>query len=127
MANPETTAKAIYCPRRQQHAAVCETPNACAGGADCRLGPDLNAHMNDRPSVSNTTDLTDLVTAMLKVDAVHDPSEANALLSAGAQEIKRLRAAGRKIARPWIDGGLTVKEWLDAVDALMPSKKRWPL
>ena len=51
----ETTAKAIYCPRRQQHAAVCETPNECAGGADCRLGPDLNARMNDRPSVSNTT------------------------------------------------------------------------
>ncbi len=52
--NP-TTAKPVYCPRRQQHAAVCETPNACAGGVDCRLGPDLNEYMNDRPSVSNTT------------------------------------------------------------------------
>ena len=49
------TTKPIYCPRRRQHAAVCETPNACAGGADCRLGPDLNARMNDSPSVSNTT------------------------------------------------------------------------
>jgi hypothetical protein len=37
-------------------------------------------------------DLTDIVTIMLKVDANHDPSEANELLSAGAREIERLRA-----------------------------------
>jgi hypothetical protein len=37
-------------------------------------------------------DLTDIVTMMLKVDANHDPSEANELLSAGAREIERLRA-----------------------------------
>jgi hypothetical protein len=43
-------------------------------------------------------DLTDIVTMMLKVDANHDPSEANELLSAGAREIKRLRAALAKIA-----------------------------
>jgi hypothetical protein len=41
--SPITEAKPIYCPRRQQHTAVCETPNACAGGADCRLGPDLDS------------------------------------------------------------------------------------
>jgi ketopantoate reductase len=43
-------------------------------------------------------DLTDIVTMMLKVDANHDPSEANDLLSAGAREIKRLRAALAEIA-----------------------------
>lgn len=37
-------------------------------------------------------DLTDIVTMMCKVDAFHDPSEANALLSAGAKEIIRLRS-----------------------------------
>lgn len=52
-----TTAKPIYCPRRRQHAAECETPDACAGGADCRLGPDLNTRMNDWPSVSQTTEI----------------------------------------------------------------------
>ena len=43
-------------------------------------------------------DLTDIVTMMLKVDANHDPSEANDLLSAGAREITRLRTALAKIA-----------------------------
>ena len=43
-------------------------------------------------------DLTDIVTMMLKVDANHDPSEANELLSAGAREIKRLRTALAAIA-----------------------------
>jgi hypothetical protein len=43
-------------------------------------------------------DLTDIVTMMLKVDANHDPSEANELLSAGAREIKRLRAALADVA-----------------------------
>jgi hypothetical protein len=62
-------------------------------------------------------DLTDIVTMMQKVDANHDPSEANALLTAGSVEIARLRALGRKIARPWIDGGVTAKEWCEAVDA----------
>jgi hypothetical protein len=38
------------------------------------------------------TDMTDIVTAMRKVDAFHDPSEANDLLTAGAQEIERLRS-----------------------------------
>ena len=28
--------KPIYCPRR--HGIECDTPNACAGGADCRFG-----------------------------------------------------------------------------------------
>lgn len=37
-------------------------------------------------------DVTDIVWAMQKVDAFHDPAEANALLTAGAEEIKRLRA-----------------------------------
>jgi len=41
--SPTTEAKPIYCPRRRQHNAECETPNACAGGIDCRLGPDLKA------------------------------------------------------------------------------------
>ena len=62
-------------------------------------------------------DLTDIATMMQKVDANHDPSEANALLTAGAAEIARLRALGRKIARPWIDGGVSAKEWCEAVDA----------
>jgi hypothetical protein len=43
-------------------------------------------------------DLTDIVTMMLKVDANHDPSEANALLTAGAREIKRLRTALADVA-----------------------------
>ena len=43
-------------------------------------------------------DLTDIVTMMLKVDANHDPSEANELLSAGAREIERLRTALAEIA-----------------------------
>ena len=43
-------------------------------------------------------DLTDIVTMMLKVDANHDPSEANDLLSAGAREITRLRTTLAKIA-----------------------------
>ena len=30
--------KPIYCPRR--HGIECDTPNACAGGAVCRFGPD---------------------------------------------------------------------------------------
>jgi len=62
-------------------------------------------------------DLTDIVTMMQKVDAHHEPSEANALLTAGAVEIARLRSLGKKIARPWIDGGVTAKEWCEAVDA----------
>jgi hypothetical protein len=37
-------------------------------------------------------DVTDIVWAMQKVDAFHDPAEANALLTAAAEEIKRLRA-----------------------------------
>jgi hypothetical protein len=53
----QTTRKPIYCPRRRQHDAVCETPDGCAGGADCRLGPDLNTRMNDRPATSPTTSL----------------------------------------------------------------------
>ena len=63
------------------------------------------------------TDLTDIVTMMRKVDAFHDPSEANALLTAGAQEIARLRSLGRKLPRPWIYGELTAKEWCEAADA----------
>lgn len=51
----QSTARPIYCPRRQQHAAVCETPDGCAGGADCRLGPDVNLLMNDWPTKSKTT------------------------------------------------------------------------
>jgi len=55
MENETTKAKPIYCPRRRQHNAECETPNACSGGADCRLGPDVNEHMNDRQAGSPTT------------------------------------------------------------------------
>ena len=33
----------VYCPRRRQHNAECETPDSCAGGIDCRLGPDLDS------------------------------------------------------------------------------------
>jgi hypothetical protein len=62
------------------------------------------------------TDSTDIVTAMRRTDAYYDPSEANDLLRAGAQEITRLRELGKKIARPWIDGGVTAKEWIEAVD-----------
>lgn len=36
-------------------------------------------------------DLTDIITAIRKVDAYHDPSEANDLLTAAAAEIERLR------------------------------------
>jgi hypothetical protein len=36
-------------------------------------------------------DLTDIVNAMRKVDASHEPSEANDLLAEGANEIARLR------------------------------------
>lgn len=63
--------------------------------------------------------MIDITAAMRKVGAVHEPSEANALLSAGAEEIERLRKAARKIARPWIDGGITAREWCDAVDMIM--------
>lgn len=35
MSNPETT-RPIYCPHRGGLKQECETPNACAGGADCR-------------------------------------------------------------------------------------------
>lgn len=35
----------VYCPRRRQHDAVCETPNTCAGGADCRLGREFLARL----------------------------------------------------------------------------------
>jgi hypothetical protein len=38
------------------------------------------------------SDLTDIVVMMRKVDAFHDPAEANALLTAGALEICRLRS-----------------------------------
>jgi hypothetical protein len=37
-------ARPIYCPRRHGKT-ECETPNACAGGADCRLGPDPMTQM----------------------------------------------------------------------------------
>lgn len=66
---------------------------------------------------SQTTDLTDIATMLQKVDAIHDPEEANALMAAAAAEITRLRSLGRRIARPWIDGGVTAKEWCEAVDA----------
>lgn len=49
--------------------------------------------LRPREATMAETDVTDIVWAMQKVDAFHDPSEANALLSAGAEEIKRLRAA----------------------------------
>jgi hypothetical protein len=75
--------------------------------------------MSDKPQ---TTDLTDIVTWMRKTDACHEPAEANALLTAGAAEITRLRELGRKIARPWIDGGVTAKEWCEAVDAFCPAR-----
>jgi len=39
----QTTAKPVYCPRRRQHDAECETPTSCAGGIDCRLGPDIES------------------------------------------------------------------------------------
>jgi hypothetical protein len=38
-------------------------------------------------------DLTDIVTMLRKTDAFHDPSEANALLTAAADEIARLRSS----------------------------------
>ena len=38
-------------------------------------------------------DLTDIVTAMRKVDANHEPSEANDLLTVAVTEIERLRRA----------------------------------
>ena len=37
-------------------------------------------------------DLTDIVTMLRKVDANHEPSEANDLMTAAANEIERLRA-----------------------------------
>lgn len=37
MSEPGTT---IYCPHRGGPKLECETPNACAGGADCRRGSD---------------------------------------------------------------------------------------
>lgn len=40
-------------------------------------------------------DLTDIVTWLRKTDAFHDPSEANDLMSAAADEIERLRRAER--------------------------------
>jgi hypothetical protein len=43
----ETT---IYCPHLGGMKRVCETPSICAGGADCRLGPDLNTQMNPWPN-----------------------------------------------------------------------------
>ena len=67
--------------------------------------------------------LIDICAAMRRVDAYHEPSEANDLLTAGATEIERLRSLGRKIARPWIDGGVTAQEWCDAVDAFVRSGK----
>ena len=36
-------------------------------------------------------DLTNIITAMRKTDAYHDPSEANDLLTAAAGEVERLR------------------------------------
>ena len=49
------------------------------------------------------TDLTDIVTMMRKVDACHEPSEANALLTEGAKEIERLRGL---LKRDWpLPGG----------------------
>ena len=46
-------------------------------------------------------DLTDIVTAMRKVDANHEPSEANDLLTAAAAEIERLRGRLEIIKRTW--------------------------
>jgi hypothetical protein len=68
------------------------------------------------------TDLTDIVVWMRKTDAYDEPAKANALLTAGAAEITRLRELGRKIARPWIDGGVTAKEWCEAVDVFCPAR-----
>ncbi len=71
--------------------------------------------------MSDMTDMTDIVTMMRKVDAYHEPSEANALLVAGAQEIARLRSLGRKLALPWIASSVTATEWCEAVDAFLPT------
>ena len=49
------------------------------------------------------SDPTDLIAAMRKVDAFHEPSEANALLAAGAKEIARLGAEGT-MRMDWILG-----------------------
>jgi hypothetical protein len=49
------------------------------------------------------TAMTDLAAMMRKVDAFHEPSEANALLTEGAKEIERLRAL---LKREWpLPGG----------------------
>lgn len=38
-----TAPRPVYCPYRGGLKQVCETPNACAGGADCRRGVDPSA------------------------------------------------------------------------------------
>ena len=43
--------------------------------------------------------LIDLIDVMRKADAVYDPDEANALLTAAADEIQRLRAALERATR----------------------------
>lgn len=41
--------------------------------------------------------MTDILTAMRKVDAVHDPLEANSILTTAAQEIDQLRAENTRL------------------------------
>ena len=44
-------------------------------------------------------DLTDIMTTLRKTDAFHDPSEANALLTAAADEVARLRSLVRLLVK----------------------------
>ena len=53
--------KPIYCPRR--HGIECDTPNACAGGADCRFGPDPATQRTDRTEPTITINSVPLTTA----------------------------------------------------------------
>lgn len=39
-------------------------------------------------------------------------------------ELQRIARLALKLPRPWIDGGVTAKEWCDAVDELKELTKR---
>jgi hypothetical protein len=70
-------------PRRHQHDAECETPDGCAGGIECRFGPDLDSQ--------RVTPRTTPAALRWQAEAKTILPEHTMMLEA-ADEIERLRA-----------------------------------
>lgn len=115
MPDQTTDPRPVYCPHRGGIKQVCETPNACAGGADCRRGVD--------PAVSQTTTHTVEKDANVIQIGVVPRSNAVVRLSEGAPD-PRPSVSNFNETRPpvWYDIAVchhwdgTIQTWVKGVD-----------